>query len=126
LYLNSVIGLISIPGMMTGALLGGSSVEQAGKLQMNIMFMVSASTALSSIAATVMALRAVVDEEHRIRSDVIDVRPHAVWRARDRAVLRIVNGITQSFAKLKELFNKIPKARLTLNGTQSESERLLG
>lgn len=29
----SVIGLISIPGLMTGAVLGGSSVDQAGKLQ---------------------------------------------------------------------------------------------
>lgn len=30
---HSVIGLISIPGMMTGAILGGSSVEQAARLQ---------------------------------------------------------------------------------------------
>ena len=30
---DSVTGIISIPGMMTGALLGGSSVEKAVKLQ---------------------------------------------------------------------------------------------
>jgi ABC-type iron transport system FetAB permease component len=30
----SVIGLISIPGMMSGAILGGESVEQAARLQM--------------------------------------------------------------------------------------------
>lgn len=29
----SVIGLISIPGMMTGAIIGGSSVQQAARLQ---------------------------------------------------------------------------------------------
>jgi ABC-type iron transport system FetAB permease component len=29
----SVVGLISIPGMMTGAILGGASVDQAAKLQ---------------------------------------------------------------------------------------------
>ncbi len=34
----SVIGLISIPGMMTGAIIGGQSVEQAARLQMIIMF----------------------------------------------------------------------------------------
>lgn len=34
----SVIGLISIPGMMTGAIIGGSSVQQAARLQMIIMF----------------------------------------------------------------------------------------
>lgn len=34
----SVIGLISIPGMMTGALIAGHSVQQAARLQMIIMF----------------------------------------------------------------------------------------
>lgn len=30
----SVIGLISIPGMMTGAILGGESTDRAAKMQM--------------------------------------------------------------------------------------------
>jgi len=37
----SVIGLISIPGMMTGALLGGSSVDQAARLQSTTFFLFS-------------------------------------------------------------------------------------
>ncbi|EIW84455.1 hypothetical protein CONPUDRAFT_151474 [Coniophora puteana RWD-64-598 SS2] len=78
----SVIGLISIPGMMTGAILGGSFVEQAAKLQIIIMFMLSASMALASIVATVLALRVVVDKEHRVRLDRVDVRDHAIWRVR--------------------------------------------
>ncbi|KAF8577772.1 UPF0014-domain-containing protein [Ramaria rubella] len=80
----SVIGIISIPGMMTGALLGGSSVEQAAKLQMVIMFSISASTALGSIVATVFCLAVVIDREHRLRDDKIDPREHAVWRMRDK------------------------------------------
>ena len=88
-----MIGLISIPGMMTGALLGGSSVEQAAKLQMVIMFMISASTALASIVATTMTLAVVVDGDHRIRSDKIDVRKHAVWRAKDLIVHKIAEGL---------------------------------
>ncbi len=74
---------------MTGAILGGSSVEQAAKLQMVIMFMISASTALASIVTTVLALALVVDGEHRVRSDRIDARKHVVWRARDDALARI-------------------------------------
>lgn len=35
-YTDSVIGIIAIPGMMTGALLGGSSVEQAARLQSKV------------------------------------------------------------------------------------------
>ncbi|KAK7466060.1 hypothetical protein VKT23_004784 [Stygiomarasmius scandens] len=67
----SVLGIIAIPGMMTGAILGGSSVQQAAKLQMIIMFMISASTALASICASTYALSIMVDEEHRIRGERI-------------------------------------------------------
>ncbi|KAH9831651.1 UPF0014-domain-containing protein [Rhodofomes roseus] len=86
----SVLGIIAIPGMMTGAILGGSSVEQAARLQMVIMFMISSCTALSSIATTILALGVIVDNEHRVRPDRIDVRPHAVWRARNYVVGRVV------------------------------------
>ncbi|KAF9261163.1 hypothetical protein L218DRAFT_870942 [Marasmius fiardii PR-910] len=65
----SVIGIISIPGMMTGAILGGSSVTQAAKLQMIIMFMISASTALACITCTTYAVSVIVDNEHRVRAD---------------------------------------------------------
>jgi len=78
----SVIGLISIPGMMTGSILGGSSVTQAARLQMVIIFMLSASITLASIIATVIALSIVVDSEHRIRVDKIDSSTFAIWRAR--------------------------------------------
>jgi uncharacterized protein (TIGR00245 family) len=47
----SVIGLIAIPGMMTGQIMGGASVLQASRYQQIIMFMISASTALSVLIA---------------------------------------------------------------------------
>ena len=87
---HSVLGIIAIPGMMTGAILGGSSVEQAARLQMVIMFMISSCTALSSIVTTILALGVIVDNEHRVRADRIDVRPHAVWRARNALVAKVV------------------------------------
>ncbi|CDZ97197.1 Conserved hypothetical protein CHP00245 [Phaffia rhodozyma] len=67
----SVIGLISIPGLMTGAIIGGSSVEQAAKLQMILMFMISASSALSVLAAMIFTFSVVFDPQHRIRDDRI-------------------------------------------------------
>lgn len=75
---------------MTGAILGGSSVEQAARLQMVIMFMLSACTALASIVTTALTLAVVVDGDHRIRIDRVDTRKHAVWRARDWALERAV------------------------------------
>ena len=57
--------------MMTGAILGGSSVQQAAKLQMIIMFMITASTTLASIFVTVAAVVVCVDAEHRVRTERI-------------------------------------------------------
>jgi ABC-type iron transport system FetAB permease component len=50
----SVIGLIAIPGMMTGQIMGGASVLQAARYQQIIMFMISASTALAVLTAVVV------------------------------------------------------------------------
>ncbi len=69
---------------MTGAILGGSSVEQAAKMQMIIMFMISASSGLASIFTTAYAISIIVDDEHRIRSDRIHSQPLALWAERDR------------------------------------------
>ncbi|KAF9555137.1 ABC transporter-like protein, partial [Agrocybe pediades] len=68
----SVLGIIAIPGMMTGAILGGSSVHQAAKLQIIIMFMITASTTLASVITTFACIAVTVDEKHRIRSDRIE------------------------------------------------------
>ena len=69
---SSVLGIIAIPGMMTGAILGGSSVHQAAKLQMIIMFMITASTTLASVFVSLAAIAVTVDKEHRIRGDRIE------------------------------------------------------
>ncbi|KAG1841032.1 hypothetical protein DFJ58DRAFT_809361 [Suillus subalutaceus] len=92
----SVIGIIAIPGMMTGAILGGSSVQQAARLQMVIMFMISASTALASIITTIATLAVVVDSEDRLRADRVDVREHPVWRARNWLFSRAVDGVKRT------------------------------
>lgn len=43
------VGLVSIPGMMTGQILAGANPEEAVRYQIVVMFMLVASTALSSI-----------------------------------------------------------------------------
>jgi len=56
---------------MTGAILGGSSVQQAARLQMIIMFMITSSTTLASVLVTIAAVVVSVDAEHRVRSERI-------------------------------------------------------
>ncbi|KAG1775964.1 hypothetical protein EV702DRAFT_1030116 [Suillus placidus] len=116
----SVIGIIAIPGMMTGAILGGSSVQQAARLQMVIMFMISASTALASIITTVTTLAVVVDSEDRLRPDRVDVREHPVWRARNWLFSRAVGGVKHAVQSCRGLRRKDGQ-----NGA-AETERLLG
>lgn len=107
---------------MTGAILGGSSVQQAARLQIIIMFMISSVTALSSILSTIFALLSVIDAEHRIRSDRIDNRPHAVWRARNRLIEATIAGSRAAGGKVAGLFKKKPDDEAG-NG---EDQRLLG
>jgi len=90
-----VLGIIAIPGMMTGAILGGSSVQQAARLQMIIVFMISASTTLASIFTTFSAIVMTVDSQHIIRTDRIDEKKHGIWRAKDRGAENTKRGLVK-------------------------------
>jgi len=82
---------------MTGAILGGSSVQQASKLQMIIMFMITASTVLASVFITFAAITVVVDLEHRIRIDRIDGKKPAIYRVKDWDVGQLSANLSNSF-----------------------------
>jgi hypothetical protein len=98
--LVSVIGIVTIPGMMMRAALDGTDVEQSVRLQMIIIFMISTSNALSCIVATHFALMVCVDPEPRILLDRIDSRPHWLCRVFNRAIEAVVGiaGRTGIFA----------------------------
>ena len=82
---------------MTGAILGGSSVHQAAKLQMIIMFMITAATVLASVFVTFATVILVVDQEHRVRSDRIDVKKPVIYRVKDWNVGELSAGLSKSF-----------------------------
>lgn len=101
--MDSVLGIISIPGMMTGALLGGAPVQQAARLQMVIMFMIAASSALAAMLVMGGALMVVVDGEHRIRGERVDAGVHWVWRGREK----VWGGMCKGGVKVKEGVKKV-------------------
>ncbi|RDB29228.1 hypothetical protein Hypma_014890 [Hypsizygus marmoreus] len=115
----SVLGIIAIPGMMTGAILGGSSVQQAAKLQMIIMFMISSSTTLASIFTTIAVIAVAVDGEHRIRSDRIEERQHGFWRAREWLTQKLLTSV-------KGVGNRLSARSRVSNGTADERTPLIG
>jgi len=113
----SVLGIIAIPGMMTGAILGGSSVQQAAKLQMIIMFMITASTTLASVFTTFAAIAVTVDEQHRIRGDRIQQNGNSWFNVKEWDFKKSVNSI-------KQIFHRRSNEEYG-DGTSAERQRLL-
>lgn len=108
----SVIGLISIPGAMTGSILGGASVTQAARLQMVLMFLISSVAVLSSIVATGFALIIVVDHDHRIRMDRIDSSKFIVWRYSERLFQKLRGLGSRALPRIRNPLRKRGQIRL--------------
>ncbi|KAI9482067.1 hypothetical protein BX667DRAFT_493725 [Coemansia mojavensis] len=67
----SITGLISIPGMMSGQILGGADVMDAARYQQVIVFMISASVALGVVISVNSAAFIVVDGQPQLRPERI-------------------------------------------------------
>lgn len=64
---TKVVGLISLPGAMTGLILAGVDPLTAIRYQIVVMYMLLAAWALGSLVTTRAAQRALFDEAHRLR-----------------------------------------------------------
>lgn len=63
----SVVGLVSIPGMMTGQLLSGSSPLVAAEYQMSILWLIFATAAISTYIGVSLAIsQGLFDKDHRL------------------------------------------------------------
>ena len=62
-------GLVSLPGMMTGQILGGSPPMEAVKYQILIMFLIAGGTGFGTMVAVWMGSRRLFDERQRLRLD---------------------------------------------------------
>jgi putative ABC transport system permease protein len=68
----SVVGLVSLPGMMTGQILAGANPVDAVSYQILIMFMIASATALGTIGICLVAYRIVADPMQRVRWERIE------------------------------------------------------
>ncbi len=62
-----IVGLVSLPGMMTGQILAGVPPADAVAYQILIMFMIAAATALGVIVLCLIAFRVISHPEERVR-----------------------------------------------------------
>jgi len=61
----SVVGVVSLPGMMTGQILAGEQPGNAVRYQIVVMFSIAAASALGSGAAVFLAYRRLFSGDHR-------------------------------------------------------------
>ena len=65
----AIIGLISIPGMMTGQILGGSTVTQAARYQILIIYLIAFCCFGSILAEVLFTVRVCFDSRTMLRLD---------------------------------------------------------
>ena len=65
----SAVGLVSIPGMMTGQILAGIEPMEAVKYQLLIMFLIAGGTTLGVLGSVLVSGRRLTDRRHRLRID---------------------------------------------------------
>ncbi|MDF3291590.1 ABC transporter permease [Streptomyces silvisoli] len=75
---TKTVGLISLPGAMTGLVLAGANPLTAIRYQIVVMYMLLAAAALAALTAARLAERTLFDDAHRLRPLAVEPgRPHA-------------------------------------------------
>ena len=65
----SATGVVSLPGMMTGQILGGVPPVEAVKYQILVMFLIAGGTGLGAVMAVLGGVYRLTDGRHRLRLD---------------------------------------------------------
>jgi putative ABC transport system permease protein len=70
----TVVGIVSLPGMMTGQVLAGESPVDAVRYQIVIMFLIAASSALGTVGAVLLTYRRLFSVGHRFLRERLEDR----------------------------------------------------
>ncbi len=69
-----VVGLVSLPGMMTGQLLAGAPPMQAVRYQIVIMFLIAAGTSLGTVGVVLLGYRRLFTPDHQFLPEKLSRR----------------------------------------------------
>ncbi|MBW3543441.1 MAG: iron export ABC transporter permease subunit FetB [Planctomycetes bacterium] len=69
-----VVGIVSLPGMMTGQLIAGMAPAEAVKYQVVIMFLIASATALGTVGVVVLSFLRLFNADHQFLYAQIDLR----------------------------------------------------
>lgn len=103
----AIMGLVSIPGMMTGQLLGGAKPFTASEYQIAILYLLVTTSTIATFTSVVLAIRhAVFDKEHRLTPHKI-IKRHGK-KELDAALLQAFLSIFLSlFTFMKQILHSI-------------------
>lgn len=90
----AVIGIVSIPGMMTGQILGGTPVMEAARYQMVIIYLITISSFGSILTIVFLSLRVVFD----VSTDMLHV-DRLVMRKEKRSFLDTITFCCRSLCR---------------------------
>ncbi|GAB4134792.1 MAG: iron export ABC transporter permease subunit FetB [Planctomycetaceae bacterium] len=69
-----IVGLVSLPGMMTGQILAGTSPLEAVKYQIVIMFLIASGTAMGTVGVVILSYRRLFNARHQFLHEQIRTR----------------------------------------------------
>ena len=70
-----VVGIVSLPGMMTGQILAGSDPMEAVSYQIVVMFMISAACAIGCMLIAMLVYKSLFNERHQMENSRIIKKP---------------------------------------------------
>jgi len=110
--LNSmnVVGIVSIPGMMTGQILGGSDPAVASRYQIVIYYLVAMSSSVSAIATIYAAVLTICDGKHRLRASKLQTRGSRARGAMSWMKFQLVQGWNVAGAGIKLAAGRMSRA----------------
>ncbi len=69
-----VVGIVSLPGMMTGQILAGAAPRDAVKYQIVIMFLIASATALGTVGVVLLSYLRLFSADHQFLHHRIQTR----------------------------------------------------
>jgi putative ABC transport system permease protein len=69
-----VVGVVSLPGMMTGQILAGASPLEAVKYQIVVMFLIASGTAIGTVSVVLLSYRRLFNSSHQFQYQLVKER----------------------------------------------------
>ncbi len=70
-----IVGVVSLPGMMTGQLISGMNPMEAVKYQVVIMFLIASATSIGTLSIVLLTFLRLLNPQHQFRRDLITDKP---------------------------------------------------